>query len=176
MNDKMLFVEIISQNFAEIKNNFKSGLGKLGYEYSEDILADTFIKCNSALNDKKLTKKEAIKYFWTAYINTLKNIKVKNKKFIEMPENIDMINEEYNNDIDKLYDAVIKMLYDKFGEEDINIWIQYKFNKTTFNEILNIYNNDKSLQYMFKKIGKFLKHNIYNDKNIIKILDDIRTT
>lgn len=176
MNDKMIFVEIISQNFVEIRNNFKSGLRKLGYEYDEDILADTFIKCNSTLNDKKLTKKEAIKYFWTAYVNTLKNVKLRNKKITEFPENFDMINDEYNDDVDKLYDTVMEILYNNFDENDVNIWIQYKFNKTTFNEILKLYDSDKNLQYIFKKIGKFLKNNIYNDKNIVKILDDIRTT
>lgn len=175
-DDKLEFSVIISENFEEIRNNFKSGLKSRGYKYDEDILADTFIKCNSTLKDKKLTKKEAIKYFWVSYINTIKNDNKQNKKTVELSNKYDIINDEYNDDIDNLYNIIIKELYNKFGEKTTNIWIQYKFNKKTFKDILNTYDVDKDFQYTIKKIRKYLKNDLYKNKLIHNLIYDIRTT
>ena len=69
------FSIIIARNLDEIRNNFIIGLRKIGYGFDEDMFVDVGIRCALTLNGKPITKKELIKYFWTAYINTFKSIR-----------------------------------------------------------------------------------------------------
>ena len=71
---------------------------------------DTYIKCDNVLEDKIMDKKEALKYFWTAYINKLKNhykSKYSIREFIQ--DDYDKIDEEYNIFKDILCDEIFQL-------------------------------------------------------------------
>ena len=97
------FLNHISDNLEEIKKNFKTGLSKQGYLFDEDVLSDVILKCNDKLSDKNIDKKDSIKYLWVSYINKLKNNIKRNKEDVGLPINFDMIDNEYDFDIDELY-------------------------------------------------------------------------
>ena len=77
------FSDLVRMNYDSIVQNFKSGLKRQGYVYDEDIMNDAFISCVNALKDKLMTQDEAIKYYWTSYINKLKT-KSKHKYYEEV--------------------------------------------------------------------------------------------
>ena len=117
------FAEVVAHNYDEIKRNFKAGLKDKGYPWDEDIMNDAFISCNSALKDKPITKSDAIKYYWTAYINKFKSQKLKEEDIASLDDiDYDCIDEPYINDIDKIYDIVIAELQDEFGIRETYIW------------------------------------------------------
>ena len=112
------FSTIVANNFVEIKKNFKTGLKNSGYKWDEDIFMDAYVKCDGVLKDRLIDKKEALRYYWTAYINKMKN-KYKSRYSVmdEIPEDYDKIDEEYNEDKDLLCDELYKSVKNKFGEE-----------------------------------------------------------
>lgn len=178
MNERDSFAILISNNFDEIVRNFKSGLKNQGYIYDEDILADTFVKCNSKLCDKEMTKSEAIKYFWTAYINRLKNDSKKKNRLVEYSGDFDRCAEQYDPDIDKLYSLVTTEISKKFGSGVANLWIDYACNHKTYKDIAKDSGEvDGSLHYILKKIKKYIRQELpLNNTEYNEIINNIRTT
>lgn len=174
--DKQEFCVIISENFDEIRNNFKSGLNNHGYEYNEDLLADTFIKCNSTLKDKKLTKKEAIKYFWVAYINKLRTHYKNYIKTSELNNKYDLIDDQYNESLDILYKYIINFISNNFDKKIADAWIEYTCNGLTYQEVVKKYKLDKNFQYYIKKIRALLRSDLNKNKYFKELLENTRTT
>ena len=120
------FADIVANNYDEIKRNFKAGLKDRGYEWDEDLLNDAFISCNSALKDKPISKTEALKYFWTSYINKFKSKQSKKKPEESIEDyDVDPICPVYNQEIDKLYKAIVSAVQDEYGLRKAYIWELY---------------------------------------------------
>lgn len=154
------FATIISSNFNEICKNFKIGLKKQGYKYNYDILADTFIRCHNRLQGKLMSKKEAIKYLWVAYINRLKNEYNKSDKLIDLPEEFDIVDDEYDVNIDKLYNHITSEVRKKFGDKITSLWVDYTCHNKTYNNIIEENPDINSFQYTLRKIKKFINNEI----------------
>lgn len=127
--DKQTFSAIVAENYNEIVRNFKSGLKTKGYKFDEDIMNDAFLSCYNTLKDKEITKQEALKYYWVAYINKYKT-KVNKVNIIDyhedMEEDFDDIESKCYNPIkDKIYNIIINELSDKFGVRKAIIWELY---------------------------------------------------
>lgn len=168
------FEDIVIENFVEIQRNFKSGLINKGYSYDEDLFNDAFISCRNALSDKELTKKEVIKYFWTAYVNKYKTKMSKNKNhlsFEDMIDEIDDINEEYNDVPDKIYDIIIKAIQDKFGLKKAFIWELYVCRGKSAKEIRNMGFDVDNFVYLTRQIKRYIhNHLIPNNKELQELI------
>ena len=168
------FSSIISNNFQEIKRTFKSGLRNSGYIWDEDIFMDTYIKCDNVLGDRIINKTEALKYFWAAYINKLKNY-YKSKHSIKevIRDNYDMIDEEYNIFKDILCYEIYKKVEKEFGEEIANAWVDYKAYRKSANEIMKKYGFKQDFHYILRKIKKYINEIIMTDPYIIELSNNI---
>lgn len=168
------FSNIIANNFQEIKRTFKSGLKNSGYIWNEDIFMDAYIKCDSVLGDKIIDKKEALKYFWTAYINKLKNHYKSRYSIIEViPDNYDNIDEGYNIDKDILCGEICKMVKQEFGDEIANAWVDYRAYRKSINEINEKYGFRRNFHYTLRKIKKYINKTVMNDPYIKELSDNI---
>ena len=168
------FSTIIANNFPEIKRTFKSGLKNSGYKWDEDIFMDTYIKCDNVLGDKIIDKKEALKYFWTAYINKLKNYYKSKYSIMEyIRDDYDMINEEYNTFKDILCYEIYKRVEKEFGEEIANAWVDHRAYHKSVNEIMEKYGFKQDFHYTLRKIKKYINEIIMNDSYIIEISDNV---
>lgn len=168
------FSNIIANNFQEIKRTFKSGLKNSGYIWNEDIFMDAYIKCDSVLGDKIIDKKEALRYFWTAYINKLKNHYKSRYSIIEViPDNYDKIDEGYNIDKDILCGEIYKMVKREFGGEIANAWIDYRAYRKSINEINEKYGFKRDFHYTLRKIKKYINKTVLNDPYIKELSDNI---
>lgn len=166
------FEDIIVDNFEEIRNNFKIGLNKKGYLYNEDIMNDAFISCMKTLQNKLLTKKDAIKYYWTAYINKYKTYSKQSKKFIEMIDDIIDIN-QYNIYADILYDEIIKAIRDKFGVRKAFIWEMYVCQGKTSKEIRSMgFNDIDNFIYFNRQVKRYLTNHILNKKHFLELANN----
>lgn len=166
------FANIVADNFQEIQRNFKAGLRSKGYQYNEDIMNDAFISCIKSLKDRILSKKEAIKYYWTAYINKYKTMISKNKlKYIDVLDDIDSEDEDYDDTIDEIYEIIINAIRDKFGLKDAYIWELYACQGKTSKYIRNMGFNVDNFVYFTRKIKRYIEnHVIPNNKKLQELI------
>ena len=186
------FADIVADNFYEIQRNFKRNLKGKGYEYNEDILSDTFISCNNTLKNKMLTKEEGIKYFWTAYVNKLNTAASQKNNTVYIAElsyhdedswgpyneyeDIDTIDEQYNSDIDKLYDYIMEAIKDKYGEIEANIFELHICKGIHTKELKELGYGDINIEYLVKKIKRYINtHIVKNNKIIDELINNIRS-
>lgn len=173
------FLTHVAGSYGEIKRNFKKGLSKMKYSFDEDLFSDTILKCNNTFGDKVITKEEALKYFWVAYLNGYKNDKkkyaVKNTEAI--PDNFNIVDNRpnYNYEIDDTYNIIIDALKDRFGEKNADAWVKHILFKKPYNKMLEDNEIPQNFHYIIKKIKKFLQGEIRNNKSIQQMVDDIRT-
>ena len=172
--NKYTFAEIVADNFSEILKNFKSGLKSKGYEFIEDLMNDAFISCNSALKDKKMTKQEAVKYYWTSYINKYKTYITKNR-YVSLDENYEEIDEPYNSGVDEIYDTIINELRNKFGVRKTFIWEMYACRGMSAKEIRAMgFNEIENFVYFNRKITRYIHNHIIKDNVKLRELIDCR--
>lgn len=162
------FADIIAENFDEIQRNFKTGLINKGYVYDEDLMTDAFISCNTTLKDKPMSKKDAIKYYWTSYINKFKTRESSKKPISYIDDEKDPINdidEIYNEDIDEIYNIVIKAIQDEFGLRKAFIWEMYACQGKSSKEIRSLgFDDIDNYIYFNRQIKRFI-HNKLLKKN-----------
>ena len=184
------FVDIVADNFYEIRSIFKRNLKGKGFEFNEDILTDTFISCNNTLKDKRLTKNDGIKYFWTAYLNKLKTSASQNNNTVYIAElsyhdedswgpyneyeDIDIIDDVYNSDIDKLYDYIMGAVKDKYGEIESEIFELHVCKGIHTKELIRMGYTDINFEYLVKKIKRYINtHVVKNNKIVNELINNI---
>lgn len=138
------FIDIVSIKYKDIRISFNNWSKNRQLVFDEDSFNDAFIKCADHFKDTIITYNDAIKYFWTAYIHTVMNNKKHNSFSTELSESIDVIDSNYNEDIDKLYNIIIKDIQQKFGDDAVQLIHNHFIHNT----------KDKQLS---RKICKYIK-------------------
>jgi integrase len=164
MNDTT-FSNIVAENYNEICRNFKAGLKAKGYPWDEDIMNDAFISCCNTLKDKEISKTEAIKYYWVAYINKYKTSLNRASIFEyhdDMEEVFDDIEtEKYNSTTDRIYDIIITELQDHYGVRKATIWEMYACQGMSSKEIRAMGLDDiDNYAYFTKQVKRYIKNHI----------------
>ena len=178
MDDLRNFSDIIAGDFIKIRKDFEKRSKNKGFEFDEDLFSDAFISCNFTLKNKLLTKDDALKYFWIAYLNKLKSQSLHPTIFLEdlFPqtkevmnyEEYDIIDESYSNDIDILYDYIMDKLREKFGVEETNIFELHVCKGIHTKELEAIGYKDVNFVYLVKKFKRYIKNHIIKDNGYIK--------
>lgn len=149
------FSEIVGKDYDTIKNIFINRSNNKSLLWCEDTFHDVIIKCIERFEDKIISNEEAIKYSWTAYVNTLLNYMEKSNLEIEFDEELDeeynIEDSCYNIDIDDMYNTILLDVKQTFGSSGVNTIINYLNNEKI---------QDKKL---VKKIYKYLRTK-YKDK------------
>ena len=138
------FIDIVSIKYKDIRISFNNWSKNRQLVFDEDSFNDAFIKCADHFKDTIITYNDAIKYFWTAYIHTVMNNKKHNSFSTELSESIDVIDSNYNEDIDTLYNIIIKDIQQKFGNNAVQL-IHNHFIHSTEDKLLS------------RKICKYIK-------------------
>ena len=162
---KNTFTYIVAGNYNEICRNFRAGLIAKGYPFDEDLMNDAFISCCNTLKDKELTKADAIRYYWVAYINKYKtNL---NKSYLidycdEIEETFEEIEDEtYNSTTDRIYDIIITGVQDHFGVRKATIWEMYACQGKSSKEIKAMGLDDiDNYAYFTKQVKRYIKNHI----------------
>lgn len=177
---KRTFAEIITDNFTEIQRNFKIGLKDTGYSYDEDLLNDAFISCNAALKDKPMKKEEAIKYYWTVYINKFKTKKTKEAKhptvYLEDLKDFDEpLDTVYRDEPDKIYNIILDAVKKKYGEREAHIWELYICRKVSIDEIKKMgFTDIENFPYFTKRIKRYILTHVVPENPELQYLLKIR--
>ena len=171
------FADIIASDYNNITKKFEHGLKSKGYTFDEDIFMDTFISCNNTLGDKILSSEEAIKYFWSSYINKLKTISSQKEYLVyiddmndgecEDPwEGLDIADTHYDSYVDDLYNYIMNAVKDKYGEEEAKIFDLHINNGVHTKTLVDMGYKDVNFEYLVKKIKRYIKTHVINLKEI----------
>jgi hypothetical protein len=174
--NKQKFSTIVAENYNEIVRNFKSGLKSKGYRFDEDMMNDAFLSCYNTLKDKEVTKQEALKYYWVAYINKYKN-KTNKLCLLDYREDMsvdfeDIESKKYDNTIDRIYDIIIGELQDQFGVRKGYIWELYTCKGVSSKDIKSSkVNCVDNYAYFTKQMKRYIKkHIIPKNKELKELL------
>ena len=160
------FNDIVASNLEEIKKNFSVGLKKNGYSFDEDLFVDVCIRCATTLKDRELSKDECIKYFWTAYNNTRKNMH-KSHVYISRDDETNKTcdnkiynitkdsSQPYNKNIDIICNMICDAVKEKFSDVEYSAWKEKMYDGKTYKEIKEKY-GDINLLGIFRKIKKYI--------------------
>lgn len=147
------FMESISEQFNNIKEDFKCKISRIGLSFNDDIFSDTIIKCNNNLKNKNCGQKEMISYFWQAFKNnTLRELYYSRNKLKE-ELNANIKEHEETDVID--FDAVSNLIIKNFGCELYQLFALHA-NGTTYEELSKI-SDINNLKYRFRCIRKFVR-------------------
>lgn len=154
------FNDIVASNLDEIKKNFTIGLKKNGYLFDEDMFVDVGIRCATTLKDRKMSKDECIKYFWTAYNNARKN---NYRSPIHISSDDDDVHEvvlkdgsqPYDKNIDIICNIICNTVKEKFSDVEYSAWMDKIYEGKTYKELKEKYGNINILG-IFRKIKKYI--------------------
>ena len=100
------------------------------------------------------------------------------KKSVSITDDFNIIDSrpECDYEIDNIYREIINILKDKFGEKNTEAWIKHILFKKPYNKMLKDGEIPQNFHYIVKKIKKFLHSNVKKNKNILNMINNIRTT
>lgn len=163
------YMDIVGIHYKDIKTLFKSRLNNSGNAFDEDAFNDAFIKCAHRFGNTIITYNDAVKYFWVAYVNTMKGSRSKvSYEFIDSLENsdFDCIDDEDPSYAKYIYNIVMAAVTEAFGEDDMMIYSLYKYHGWTEAELIEAGYNCNNIDIRIKNIHKFVK--AYCKKHISK--------
>lgn len=160
MKPNDVFLQKLGEKYEEVKKTFIVNMKKEKMGFDEDLFQETLIKCSETYKDDVNDIKKIKAYFWVAFrTNTIK--KLSRVKHVENIDEIDfdMIDEEYNPDIDEFVDIAKEELYDEFGEEITDLWIRHVVESLDYDEVEKE-SGIRNVHYQFKKIRKYIREEI----------------
>lgn len=136
-------------------------ISKLKMNFDEDIFHNTLIKCSETYKDDVSDIKKIKAYFWTAFKqNTLNHVeRTKHTEDIDSCKGLDIIDEEYMEEIDEFVEIAKDALYGEFGKEITDLWLRHVIQDEEY-EILERESGINNIHYQFKKIRKYIREEL----------------
>lgn len=152
------FMDIVGANYDTIKSLFKSRLHNMNISFNEDALNDAFIKCAQRFGNTILDYDTVIKYYWAVYINIVRFDKSKIQYAELDPELHDCVDDTFDaSDTINIYNIVMDLIADKFGEHDMMMYSLYKFHDWSKDDLVESGYDITYLDTRIKEIHKFVK-------------------
>ena len=154
------YLNQISSRYDEIKKSFQMNISKLKMNFDEDIFQDTLIKCSETYKDDVSDIKKVKAYFWTAFkTNTINcNQRRKRVEYIDATP-VDIIDEEYMEEIDEFVEIAKNALYGEFGEEITDLWLRHVTKDEEYEDLARE-SGINNIHYQFKKIRKYIREEL----------------
>lgn len=163
------FIHNIESRFNSFKKKIEKLSKKNNITFDEDVFMDTVIHCSETFPSKNATNEDIDTYFWVAFkqntFSTFTRDKFRNSVNLDnFADDIDIIDEEYNNDIDKIVDLIKNEVRNEFGDKIYEAWILHICRNYTYEELesngyegLNLHNEFRQIKRYIT--GKFIKKN-----------------
>jgi len=169
-----IFSEYIEDNFNELQKKIKNKCKKELIEFDEDIFMDTILKCLTNFN-KGNNKKDIEIYFWKAFKQNIysklsRDISSKTTDIDEYDG--DIIDEEYNEDIDNIIDYFKKEIIKKFGSEIYDAWLLHVCNNYTYTKLEECGYKGLNLHNEFRQIKRYTDKLMLSDEKIKTLLKE----
>jgi hypothetical protein len=157
----------VGPNFKIFKNKMECRAKKNKIPFDEDVFMDTVIKCIKTFSKENATNIDIDNYFWKAFRqNTFSHFsrnKFRNTINLDDFED-DILDEEYNSDIDEIVDLIKKEVENEFGSQIYDAWLLHVCNNYSYSELekcgyegLNLHNEFRQIKRHIS--SKYLKEN-----------------
>lgn len=160
--DAGTFMDLISVNYNKIRSLFRSRLRNMDMKFDEDSFNDAFIKCAQKFGNERITYEYTIKYFWAAYLNTIKaNISKEHKIDVVAidTELHDKTDEDEDEFAESLYNTVMDSIAKEFGDDAMMIYSLYRLHDWTKKEIIDYGYDCEDFDDCIIEIDNFIKIN-----------------
>lgn len=163
-------MDLVAVHYKDIKNCFQSRLAKIGKTFNDDAFNDAFIKCSIRFGEKEISYDDVLKYFWVAFLNTMRTEEHHNGKFDHDAEIQDEIDEEYDTNIDDLFAVICESLEERFGKENLLAFKMVVCDNWDIDELIENQYVERDFKTTFKKMKQFAKKDIKTNPKILDIL------
>ena len=155
------YLNQISSRYDEIKKSFQMNISKLKMNFDEDIFQDTLIKCSETYKDDVSDIKKVKAYFWMAFKQNTLNYTQRKKRTedIDSYSGLDIIDEEYMEEIDEFVEIAKDALYGEFGEEITDLWLRHVTKDEEYEDLAKE-SGINNIHYQFKKIRKYIREEL----------------
>lgn len=154
------YLNQISLHYEEIKKSFQANMSKLKMKFDEDIFQDTLIKCSETYKDDVSDIKKIKAYFWTAFKTNTINCNQRRKRVEDIDATpVDIIDEEYMEEIDEFVEIAKDALYGEFGEEITDLWLRHVTKDEEYEDLAKE-SGINNIHYQFKKIRKYIREEL----------------
>lgn len=170
-----VFFRCIEPRFESFKEKIKKLSAKNNITFNEDVFMETLLRCAETFPTVDVSEIDVDSYFWVAYkqnsYNTLTRNKFRNTITVdEYGDNI--IDVEYNNDIDIIADMIKDEIEKEFGLSLCNAWMLHVCEGYTYSELDRAGYKDLNLHNSFKKIKRFVLKLAKNNNMLKTILKE----
>lgn len=167
------FTEYTKSNFNELKKRIENRCKKEKYTFDEDMFMDTVVKCLTNCPKNKTSKVDIENYFWKAFKQNLlsKLSRDKYRDLIDFDDcDDDIIDEEYNEDIDKINEILKNAIITEFSQEIYDAWLLHVCNNYKYTELEN--NGYKGINFHneFRQIKRYVDKMIKNNSTLKRLL------
>lgn len=154
------FFHNVEPRFESFKKQIIKMAAQNGIPFDEDVFMDTIIRCTTTFSNYNATNKDVDAYFWTAFkqncFSNSSRDKFKNSVNLDNT-NIDVLNDEYNSDIDEIFTLITNEVKNKFGENVCNAWILHICNNYTYAQLEENGYKGLNLHNLFRQIKRYIK-------------------
>jgi hypothetical protein len=167
------FAQYIEKNFNVLKQKMKNKAQKDKLIFDEDVFMNTIVKCLTVFPNNNATKTDIENYFWKAFKqNIFSNIsRDKFRNSIDIDEfDDDVIDEEYNEDIDEIIDTIKNEIIKEFGPQIYDAWLLHVCNNYTYTELEKNGYKGLNLHNEFRQIKRFIDNKLLKGDTKLKRL------
>ena len=154
------FFKNIESRFEEFKLKIIKYSKSCKIDFDEDIFMDTILYCAETCPEECYTNDKIDNYFWVSYKQNIINAKYRNKfsdavDIDDIDDNI--IDTEYNDDIDYIVDIIKDDIEKKFGKDICDAWVLGVCEGWSDSELESIGYRIPNITAIFNKVDSYVK-------------------
>lgn len=168
-----VFIHNIEPRFKSFKKKIEKIAKKNNIIFDEDVFMDTIIHCSETFSTDNATDLDVDNYFWVAFKqNSFSNFSRNKFRDSINLDNFadDIIDEEYNSDIDKIVDLIKTEIKAEFGEKIYEAWLLHICNDYSYNQLDLCGYEGLNLHNEFRQIKRHICNKIIKKNKKLRVL------
>jgi hypothetical protein len=163
----------VGPNFDMFKRKIEGRARKNKIPFNEDVFMDTIVRCMTTFSKENATITDIDNYFWKAFRQNSFSYFTRDKfrDAINLDDfEGDIIDEEYNPDIDEIVDLIKQEVQNKFGSQIYDAWLLHVCNNYTYTELEKCGYEGLNLHNEFRQIKRYIHNKFIKENNRFKTL------
>lgn len=172
-NDVNVFLHNIEPRFNAFREKIIKMASKNNVPFDDDVFMDTIITCTKTFSNQNATDNDVDNYFWVAFkqnsFSTFSINKFRNTvNFDDFGD--DIIDDDYNADIDEIVDLIKSEVKNKFGDNIYEAWLLHVCSGYTYTELDKCGYEGLNLHNEFRQIKRFISNKVIQNNKRFKTL------
>lgn len=167
------FFHNVGPNFELFKRKMEGRAKKHKIPFNEDVFMDTVLRCMTTFSKENATDTDIDNYFWKAFkqnsFSYFTRDKFRDTMNLDDFED-DIIDEEYNPDIDEIVDLIKTEVQKEFGPQIYDAWLLHVCNNYTYTELEKCGYEGLNLHNEFRQIKRHICNKFVKENNKLKTL------